>query len=133
MKDFVPAEYQYLLEDETKAYAYLATTMADGSPQVTPVWFTTEGDFILINTVAGRVKDRNIRAQPRVALLIPDPENPYRYLQLRGRAVERVEDDPELIHRLSEIYTGNPRFNIRPGDLRVTYKILPDKIYKYDW
>ena len=129
-----PKEYLDLFKEETRAFAYLATTMPDGSPQVTPVWFSTEGDFILINSVKGRVKDRNMRARPQVALLIADPHNPYRYLQVRGRVVEITEDGAEEhIHALSRKYTGNPRFNIRPGDVRVIYKIKPDKTFPYNW
>ena len=74
--DKLPKDMVYLLADETKAFAFLATTMADGSPQVTPVWFSTEGEFILVNTAKGQVKDKNMRARPDVALVIPDPENP---------------------------------------------------------
>ena len=84
----IPTELQYLLADETKAFAFIATTMPDGSPQVTPVWFNTEGESILVNTVQGRTKYRNLKADPRVALAIPDPQDPYRYIQLRGRVVE---------------------------------------------
>ncbi len=128
----IPEKFRYLLSPETKAVAYLATTMDDLSPQVTPVWFAQENGCILINTVEGRVKDRNMRARGRVSLLIADPGSPYRYLHLRGEVVDRFEDE-SLIHRLSEVYTGRPRFNIKPGDVRITYRILPDKIYSYDW
>jgi PPOX class probable F420-dependent enzyme len=125
----IPAEYRYLLADETKAYAYLATTLRDGSPQVTPVWFTTDGTHILINTKLGRSKAANMRARPRVALAIPDPAHPRRYIQVRGEVVEIFEDE-SLIQRLSQIYDGVP-FHVRPGDVRVTYKILPRKITYY--
>ncbi len=130
--DFIPEKFRYLLSEETKAIAYLATSMADHSPQVTPVWFTVDGPHILINSVEGRVKDRNIRRDPRVALVIADPNNIYRYVQLRGRVIE-ISEDESLIHRLSEIYTGNPKFKIKPGDVRVSYRILPERSTNYDW
>ena len=69
----IPKKYHDLLADETKAYLFLATIMADGTPQVTPVWFSTEENYILINTNTGRVKDRNMQARPHVAMVIQDP------------------------------------------------------------
>jgi PPOX class probable F420-dependent enzyme len=129
MLDQLPPEFHYLLDPQTKAHAYLATTLRDGSPQVTPVWFTTDGAHILINTKLGRSKAANMRARPRVALAIPDPVRPNRYLQIRGQVVDFYEDET-LIQRLSQIYDGVP-FNVRPGDVRVTYKILPTKITYY--
>ena len=130
--NIVPEDFRYLIKPETRANAYLATTLANGSPHVTPVWFTTDGEFILINTARGRVKDNNMTRRPRVAVLVVDPGNPYRYIQLRGQVVEQFEDE-SLIHRLSKIYTGVESFKIKPGAVRVTYKILPEKVATYDW
>jgi predicted pyridoxine 5'-phosphate oxidase superfamily flavin-nucleotide-binding protein len=72
----IPEKLQDLLSDDKKAFAYLGTSMADGTPQVTPVWFNADGEYILINSAAGRVKDKNMRARPRVALCISDPPHP---------------------------------------------------------
>ncbi len=124
----IPEELQYLLADETKAFAFLATTMPDGSPQVTPVWFSTEDEYILINTARGRAKDRNMQARPQVALAIPDPSNPYRYLQIRGRVAASTENGAaEHIAALGVIYTGKA-FPFPPDQQRVIYKILPERI-----
>ena len=82
-----PEEFLDLLNEESKALLYLATLMPDGSPQVTPVWFDTDGEYILINTNEGRVKDRNMKARPNVAMTIQDPNDPYRYLGIRGEVV----------------------------------------------
>ena len=125
--NIIPESHRDLLKDETQAFVYLATQMADGSPQVTPVWFNTDGDFLLINTAKGRVKDKNMRHRPVVALCIQDPDNPYRYLQVRGRVVEITEEGAdEHIDALSGKYTGNFKYqNHRPGVKRVIYKILP--------
>ena len=106
--------------------------MDDLSPQVTPVWFGVDGDHILVNTVEGRVKDRNMQARGTAAFLIVDPKNPYTYIHLRVSVVERIEDE-SLIHHLSGVYTGNPLFKIKPGDIRVTYRFLPDRVFTYDW
>jgi len=125
--EIMPEKYHDLLTDEKRAFVYLATTMADGSPQVTPVWFNTDGTYILINSARGRVKDHNMRTRPRVALCIADPADPYRYLQLRGRVVEVThESAEEHINTLSLKYTGKP-WQHQPGQKRMIYKILPEK------
>ena len=123
----IPESHTDLLLDETRAFAFLATTMSDGSPQVTPIWFNTDGDYILINSARNRVKDKNIRADPRVAILIYDPTDPYRYLQIRGEIVQITESGAkDHIDFLAGKYLGEPKFkNSNPGDIRVTYKISP--------
>jgi PPOX class probable F420-dependent enzyme len=124
----IPEKFQYLLADETKAFAFLATTMPDGSPQVTPVWFNTDGKYILINTARGRTKDRNLTKHPGVALAIPDPNDPYRYLQIRGKVVETSEEGAlDHIQHLSFIYRGTD-WQSSPKQIRVIYKILPENI-----
>jgi len=126
----VPETYKDLLTDEKKAYLFLATTMKDGTPQVTPVWFNTDGKHILINSAAGRIKDKNMRARPNIALCITDPENPYRYLQIKGKVVEyTTEGADEHIDKLSFKYRGTEMYGSRrPSEQRVTYKIQPIKI-----
>jgi PPOX class probable F420-dependent enzyme len=120
----IPEKFQDLLTDEAKAFLFLATTMADGSPQVTPVWFNTDGEYLLINSAKGRAKDRNMRARPRVAAAIMDPANPYRYIQLRGQVIEITEQGGrEHINALSKKYTGNPVYPGPVDETRVTYKI----------
>lgn len=120
-----PEKYLDLLKDETKAYLFLATTMPDGSPQVTPVWFNSDGEHILINTSEGRVKDRNMKARPKVAMVIQDPSTPYRYLQIRGEVAEyTTEGADEHINQLSFKYDNKP-FNYRKGQTRITYRIKP--------
>ena len=126
----IPESHLDLLEDNKKAYTYLATLMADGSPQVTPVWFSTDGTYLLINTAEGRIKDRNMRARPQVALCIADPDNSYRYLQVRGKVVGFTNAGADAhIDALSKKYTGNPKYQRgQPGEKRVTFKILPEKV-----
>ena len=107
----VPETYKDLLSDQKKAYLYLATTMKDGTPQVTPVWFNTDDEHILINSAAGRIKDKNMRARPTIALCITDPENPYRYLQIKGKVVEyTTEGADEHIDKLSFKYRGTEKY-----------------------
>ena len=118
----IPEEFHDLLADETKAFAFLATTMPDGTPQVTPIWFNTDGEHILINTARGRAKDRNMQARPQVALAIPDPSNPYRYLQIRGRVAVITESGAaEHIAALGVIYTGKA-FPFPPDPARAAWR-----------
>jgi PPOX class probable F420-dependent enzyme len=130
MAERIPEKYHDLLRDETRAFAILATTMKNGSPQVTPVWFNTDGEFILINSAKGRVKDRNMRARSKVALVIIDPKDSYRYLQIRGRVVEITEQGARAhIDSLSKKYTGNDRYQpMRPDEVRVIYRIQPESV-----
>ena len=125
----IPESHRDLLTDEARAFAYLATLMPDGSPQLTPLWFNTDGDHIIINSAKGRVKDKNMRARSQVAILITDPKEPfYRYLQIRGRVVEVTEQGGlEHINELSLKYDGKPWTPV-PDQTRVIYKILPEKV-----
>lgn len=123
-----PELHRDLLEDRARAHAYLATLMPDGSPQVTPVWFDIQGDHILINSAKGRTKDRNMRARPAVALLIADPADSLRYLQIRGRIIEISENGAlEHINKLSMKYRGRPWSPVE-GQIRITYRLLPEHI-----
>ena len=119
-------KYRDLLD--SKALAHLATLMPDGSPQVTPVWFDWDGTRIVINTARGRLKDKNLHSRPAVAVLIVDPANPYRYLQIQGRvAVETEEGARAGIDDLSMKYHGTVYQNYG-GETRVIYKILPERV-----
>src|SRR5574342_1059315 len=119
----VPQGFQDLLQK--KAFAHLATLMADGSPQVTPVWFDFDGSHIRVNSAKGRVKDKNMRQRKQVALAIQDPENPYRYLAIRGRVEEITEAGADAhIDSLAKKYLGQDRYPYRQsGEIRVIYRI----------
>ena len=120
----IPDKFQDLFLDETQAFLFLATTMDDGSPQVTPIWFNTDGEYLLINSAKGRTKDRNMRARPKVAVAIMDPKNSYRYIQLRGEVIEITEEGArEHINALPKKYMGKDVYPGPPEETRVTYKI----------
>jgi PPOX class probable F420-dependent enzyme len=123
----IPEKFADLFTKEKRALAYLALVKKDGTPQVTPVWFDYDGTQIIVNTARGRVKDKILKRHPRVALAIQDPANLYRYIQIRGKVVEETEvGGYEMICLLAEKYRGKREFPMKPGDVRVTYKILPD-------
>ncbi|HXT76338.1 MAG TPA: PPOX class F420-dependent oxidoreductase [Candidatus Eisenbacteria bacterium] len=113
-----------------KAFANLSTLMKDGSPQVTPVWFDYDGSHIRVNSALGRVKDKNIRRDPRVSMSIQDPDNPYRYLEIRGKVVDITQQGADdHIDSLAQKYLGQSTYPYRqPGEVRVLYKIEPQKL-----
>ena len=112
------------------AYCQLATLMPDGSPQVTQVWVDTDGEHILINTAEGRQKERNVRRDPRVAVNVVDPENAWRIAMVRGRVVDvTTSGADQLIDQLAKKYLNEDIYPFRrPEEVRVTLKILPEKI-----
>ena len=128
MAETIPEQYRDLFTK--KAFAYLGTVMSDGSPQVTPVWCDLDGTYIRVNTAKGRVKDRNMRRNKKVAITISDPENSYRYLAVRGEVAEITEQGADAhIDLLTKKYLGKEKYPYRqPGEVRVLYRIRPEKI-----
>jgi PPOX class probable F420-dependent enzyme len=108
-------------------FAFLAELMPDGSPHVSPVWSDVEGDLVLVNTAKGRLKERNIRRDPRVAISISPRDDPYDHIDIRGRVVETREGDEAVadIDRLGRKYRGWDRYPLPEGEERVTYLIAP--------
>jgi PPOX class probable F420-dependent enzyme len=132
MEVFMPAEIPEKFLDlfNKKAFASLATVMPDGQPQVTPVWCDLENGSVLINTARGRQKDRNMKRDPHVSLAIIDPDNPYRYLEVRGQAEEVSEGGiaDDHIDRMAKKYMGVDKYPYRqPGEKRVLYRVRPER------
>jgi PPOX class probable F420-dependent enzyme len=125
----IPASHSDLLTKPT--FAHLATLNADGSPQVTPVWVDFDGTNVVINTARGRVKAKNLAREPRVAVSIADPENPYRYLGIQGRVVEMTENGGDAhIDKMAKKYLWKDTYPFRaPGEVRVIVKIAPEKVH----
>jgi len=122
----IPEKYLDLLQQK-KAFANLATVMPDGSPQVTPVWLDYKDGAIRVNTAKSRVKARNMKEGSRVALSVMDPDNPYRYIQVRGR-VTRVSEEGASAHidSLAKKYLGQDKYPFsQPGEVRVIFEIEP--------
>lgn len=130
MSASIPESHLDLLTTKA-AFASLATTLKDGSPQVTPIWVGWDGSHILVNTARGRVKDKTLKSRRPIAMAIIDPANPYRYLGIRGRVVEETEEGSvALIDNLAKKYMGvdvYPYHN--PAETRVTYKIEPTSVH----
>ncbi len=125
----LPDELLALLERSSTCY--LATTMPDGSPQLTQVWVDTDGTHILVNTVEGHQKARNIERDPRVAVTVSDPSHPSRYHSVRGTVINvTAEGGVEHIEKLSERYLGHsyPWYGGR-DQVRLVVTIAPEKLH----
>ena len=132
MADHIPDSHRDLLDGPV--IAALATLMPDGSPQVTPVWCSYDGTHVIVNGTADRQKHKNMVKRPQVSLMLFDPQNQFRYLEVRG-VVEIIttEGGGESMNELSLLYTGQPkRYGIEapPQDVleRVMYKIKPTRV-----
>jgi PPOX class probable F420-dependent enzyme len=128
MAEKIPEEFKDLFGKV--AYANIATVMPDGTPQVTPVWFDYDGNYLRVNSAKGRVKDKNMRRNKNVALSIQDPDNAYRYLAVRGKVDDITEEGADAhIDSLAKKYLGKDKYPFRgPGEERVIYKIRPEKV-----
>lgn len=123
-KKLTPEDIAILSEPQI---ANVATVMADGSPQVTPVWIDTDGEAVLFNTAKGRVKHRNLARNPKVAISVVDREDPYRLVVLRGTAELIDEGADEHIDRLAKKYLGADTYPYRKAEeQRVIVRVIPD-------
>ncbi len=118
---------------EGKNFAFLATLMKDGSPQVTPTWVDIDknNNTILVNTAEGRVKHRNISRDPRVGVSVIDSSNPYHMVSVRGRVVEQIKgkDADEHIDKLAKKYLDKEKYpRRRPGEERLLLRIKPQYV-----
>ena len=126
----IPESHADLLTTK-KAFAQLATLNPDGIPQVTPVWVDFDGTHVLINTAKGRVKAKNLAREPRVAISLSDPDNPYRYLGIQGRVVDMTETGGDAhIDKMAKKYLDKDSYPYRKaGEVRIVVKIAPDKVH----
>ena len=122
----VPKEREDIL---TKvSFGHVATIGPNGEPQVNPVWFEWDGEFIKFSQTTTRQKYRNVRRDPRIAISVQDPDDPYRYVEIRGR-VERIEDDPDkaFINKMAKKYLGLDEYPwSQPGEQRVVVYVRPE-------
>ncbi|HEV2755184.1 MAG TPA: PPOX class F420-dependent oxidoreductase [Actinomycetota bacterium] len=123
----IPDELRDILDK--KGIAHVATVTPEGNPRTSPMWFEWDGERVLLSHTKARAKSRDVAANPRIALSITDPDDPYRYIEIRGRV--EVEDDPEktLIDRLAKKYMGQDKYPWDgPGDHRVIFKVTPERV-----
>lgn len=124
----IPKSFADILEKPS--FAHFSTLMPDGSPQSSPVWIDSEGSQLVINSAEGRVKDQNVRRDPRVAISVADPDNPYRCLMIRGR-VSKITNEgaDDHINRMAKKYLGADEYPFRqPGEVRVLYYVDPESV-----
>ena len=117
---------------ENKNFAFVATSMKDGSPQITPTWVDLEDNLILINTALGRLKQKNLKRDPRIAVAVADNNNPYEMVTVRGEVIEQVTGEAAEIHidKLAKKYIDKDKYPGRaPGERRVLLKIKPTKVF----
>jgi PPOX class probable F420-dependent enzyme len=124
----IPESHADILDK--KAFAHLSTIMPDGSPQASAVWVETDGPYIVVNSAEGRLKDRNIRRDPRVAVSVTDPDNPYLSLMIRGRVSKITTEGADAhIDKLAKKYMGVDEYPFRtPEEVRVIYYIEPERV-----
>ena len=122
----IPESHADLLEALT--VANIATVGPNGEPQVNPVWFEWDGDTINLSQNDAKQKFKNLQANPKVAVSILDPENPYRYLEVRGTVTDFIDDtDYAFINRQAQRYTKEETFGgLQPGERRIIVKIKPE-------
>lgn len=122
----VPRSYLDLLQGNV--IAHLATVNPDGQPSVTPVWMLWQDDHVVLSVLGETRKLQNMRANPNIALSLLDPENPMRYLEMRGRvtAIERY-DDLSVVNALSRKYIGHDYRNVKPGQIRFRIDIAIER------
>ncbi len=127
----IPEKYRDLFNK--RAFASLATLMPNGDVQVTPVWVDADNGNVIFNSARGRLKDKNVRRDPRVTLTLIDPDNPYRYLEVRGRVVDITEKGADQhIDKLAKKYLGVDKYPYRqPGEVRVLYRVKPKHVHAY--
>jgi PPOX class probable F420-dependent enzyme len=131
MASTIPEKFSDLFQK--RAFAMFATLMPDGHPQVTPVWCDLTDGHVVVNTAQGRQKDKNIRRDPRVTLTVIDPDNPYRYLEIRGR-VEQITTDGADAHidKMAMKYLGKEKYPFRQaGEVREIVKVRPEHVSGY--
>ncbi|MEU0781611.1 PPOX class F420-dependent oxidoreductase [Streptomyces sp. NPDC006173] len=120
------------LIDDNPVFATVATIQPDGSPQVTITWLGRDGDDLLVSTTVGRRKEKNLRGDPRITVMINPPNAPYTYAEIRGTATLSTEGGQELINELSRKYTGKDYADFNPNSKddaeRVVVRVTPRKV-----
>jgi PPOX class probable F420-dependent enzyme len=124
-----PQSHSDLLQGE---FATLATLGRNGAPQLSEVWFLFDGGELKLSLNDSRLKTKHLRARPQCSLFLLDVKNPYRYMDVRGRARVEPDDDYAFADLVGAKYSSNLREHDQPGEKRVVVTIEPDSIYAVD-
>lgn len=127
--DLTQSHIKNLFED--KNIAFVATIMKNGFPQITPTWIDIQGNEILINTALGRVKQKNVTRDPRIAISLVDRNNPYHMVTLRGEVIDQIvgEEADSHIDKMAKKYLDKDKYPFRaPGEKRVILKVKPTRL-----
>jgi len=132
--DHIPDSHRDLLE--RPIVVALVTLMPDGWPQATPIWCMYDGEYVIVNTARGRQKDRNMKQRSRVTILSIDPDNPYRWLEVRGEVVSVTEEGAvDVINTLAKMYRNVDSYyggvtpaHLRDQETRVTFMVKPIRV-----
>ena len=130
MSEKIPESHQKLLKSGD-VFPKIGTIMPNGRPQVHQIWCDYDGEYVRVNTLKGRQKDRNLKERRLATLLLVDPEDPYFWMEIRGHVAERIENGEAEAHidKLAQKYLGEEEFPGRQeGHVRVMYKIEPDRV-----
>jgi len=138
MSTTIPDNFRDLLDEPV--YVTLATVLPDGQPQLTVVWCSYDGQYIWINTTRNRQKDKNLMARPQATIMAIDPNNPYRWMEVRGTVAEVTEEGGvDHINQLAQLYVGKTPYygGFAPAEMaeqetRVIYKIKPERVVTFD-
>lgn len=122
----IPASHRDILDK--KGLAHIATIGPHGEPQSSPVWYGWDGIYLKFSNTKGRQKYKNLARDPRVSASIVDPDNPYRYVEIRGIAQLEDDTDRSFINEMARKYLSRDYLRGRPGEERVIVKILPQHI-----
>lgn len=133
----IPEAYKPLIEGPV--VVVLASVTPEGEAHASPVWCSTEGEYILVNTTKGRQKAKNFEANPDVSIVALDPENPYRYVEVRGKVEEMIEEGGlDHINQLAQLYVNEPKYygGVAPAEMegqetRIICKIRPSKVVTF--
>lgn len=127
--NMISPDVEKLLKDTN--LAFVATLMKDGSPQITPIWIDLVDGIIIVNTAEGRIKQRNVSRDPRVAISIVDKNNPYNMVTIRGKVIEQTTHDADVhVDKMAKKYLGVDKYPFAvPGEKRILLKIVPQKIF----
>ncbi|WP_117215204.1 PPOX class F420-dependent oxidoreductase [Allorhizocola rhizosphaerae] len=113
---------------DSHTFATIATINPDGSPQNSVIWVKREDDTVVFSTILGRRKTRNMERDPRVSILLFDPQDPYKYVEIRGMVSMTKDGGPELIEELSQLYDGKPFTEKNPANVRVVCRVTTTKV-----